>query len=164
MTAEQKELAEAAVAKPVSGESVQVYGWREYVTIQGVPEKLSAKMDTGARTNSIHAEERELFERDGKKWVRFVVTDPTVEKSFRVRLEAPLTRVTHIKEPGGVSVAREVVQLAFKIGDRKFRSEFTLNNRSNMLAPVLIGRIQLKDMGVVDPRRAYIAEQKVTLP
>ena len=60
----------AAVAKPVSPDRIQIYGWREYIVIKGVKAKLKAKLDTGARTSSIHAEEKELFERDGKKWVQ----------------------------------------------------------------------------------------------
>ncbi len=151
----------AAVAKPVTGEPVQIYGWREYILVDGVEEQLKAKLDTGAYTSSIHAEEKELFERDGKKWVRFIVTDPTVKKPARTRIEAPLIRIAKIKEPGGESEAREVVRLGFQIGDRKLRGDFTLNNRGNMLSPVLIGRILIRDLGMVDPGRTHLAEQKV---
>lgn len=159
--AENAEAAAAAVAKPVSAEPIQVYGWREYILITGVVEKLKAKLDTGALTSSIHAEEKELFERDGKKWVRFIVTDPSVKKPLRTRIEAPLVRIAKIKEPGGQSVAREVVRLSFQIGERKLRGEFTLNNRTNMLSPVLIGRNMIKDLGWVDPARIHLAEQKI---
>ena len=153
----------AAVAKPVSPDRIQIYGWREYIVIKGVKAKLKAKLDTGARTSSIHAEEKELFERDGKKWVRFVVMDPSLEKPERSRIEAPLIRIARVKEPGPdtESEAREVVRLSFQIGDRNMRGEFTLNNRENMLAPVLIGRTMIKNLGWVDPSRIYLAEKKV---
>lgn len=162
--AEKKETADAAapaVALPVSPEPVQIYGWREDVLIEGMKEKLLAKLDTGALTSSIHAEKQELFERDGKKWVRFTVTDTRAEKPLRVRLEAPLVRTARIKEPNGESEAREVVRLSFMIGERKLRAEFTLNNRNNMLAPVLIGRSTLKDLGWVDPVRTHLADEKL---
>lgn len=159
--AENAEAETAAVAKPVSADPIQVYGWREYILIKGVAEKLKAKLDTGALTCSIHAEEKELFERDGKKWVRFIVTDPGLKKPVRTRIEAPLVRIAKIKEPGGQSVSREVVRLSFQIGERKMRGEFTLNNRVNMLSPVLIGRGMIKDLGWVDPGRVYLAEQKI---
>lgn len=159
--AEDADEAKAAVARPVSAEPVQLFGWREYIHVDGVEEKLKAKLDTGARTSSIHAEEIELFERDGKKWVRFIVTDPSVKKPARTRIEAPFVRITRIKEPGGESTRREVVRLSFTIGDRKLRGEFTLNNRSNMLVPVLIGRAVIKDLGWVDPSRAHLADQKI---
>lgn len=159
--AEIADAEKAAVAKPVGADPVQIYGWREDVLINGVQEKLKAKLDTGALTSSVHAEEKELFERDGKKWVRFIVSDPSLKKPVRTRIEAPLVRVARIKEPGGESSSREVVRLSFQIGDRKMRGEFTLNNRSNMLAPVLIGRNMIKDLGWVDPTRVHLAEQKI---
>ena len=133
-----------AVAKPVNPEPVQIFGWSEYITVNGVAAKFRAKLDTGATTSSIHAEKVEMFERDGKKWVRFVLTDPTAEKPVKTRVEAPLARIVKIKEPGGVSAPREVVKLGFQIGERKMRGEFTLNNRSNMTSPILSGRNLLK--------------------
>lgn len=160
--AERKEAdAGSSVARPVSSDPVQVFGWREWVLIGNLQLKLAAKLDTGALTSSIHAEEKELFERDGKKWVRFIVTDPGEKKSPRTRIEAPLVRIAHIKEPGGKSEAREVVRLNFTIGERKMRGDFTLNNRSNMLSPVLIGRTTIKEIGWVDASRAYLADQKI---
>ena len=77
------------------------------------------------------------------------------------RIEAPLVRIVEIKEPGGKSIPREVVKLGIQIGDRKLTGEFTLNNRSNMLAPVLIGRTLIQELGWVDPGRIHLAEKKI---
>lgn len=159
--AENAEAEKAAVARPVSPDLIQVYGWREKILVKGIEEQLQAKLDTGALTSSIHAEEKELFERDGKKWVRFIVTDPSLKKPSRTRIEAPLVRIARVKEPGGESIAREVVRLSFQLGEKNLRGEFTLNNRANMLSPVLIGRNMIKDLGWVDPGRTYLAEQKI---
>jgi hypothetical protein len=73
-----------------------------------------------------------------------------------------LVRTARIKEPNAESVAREVVRLSFQIGERKVRGEFTLNNRNNMLAPVLLGRAVLKDLGFVDSTRTHLADQKIS--
>lgn len=151
----------AAVALPVNPEPVRIYGWREDVLVEGVKDKLLAKLDTGALTSSVHAEEKELFERDGKKWVRFIITDPRSKDAVRTRIEAPLVRIARIKEPNAEPTTREVVRLSFQLGERKLRSEFTLNNRTNMLAPVLIGRSTLKDLGWVDSSRTHLADQKI---
>jgi hypothetical protein len=161
-TAAQEDAESAvAVAIPVNPDPVRVYGWREHIQVEGVEEKLLAKLDTGALTSSIHAEEKELYERDGKKWVRFIVSDPRAKEPKRTRIEAPLVRVAKIKEPNDESEMREVVRLSYQLGDRKLRGEFTLNNRSNMLAPVLIGRNCLKDLGWVDPARTHLADQNI---
>lgn len=156
-----EEAEAAAVARPVPAEPVQVYGWREKILIDGMEKPVTAKLDTGAFTSSIHAEEKELFERDGKKWVRFIVTEPSKKNSPRVRIEAPLTRIARIKNPGDESETREVVKLAFKIGERKLRGDFTLNNRVNMLSAILIGRTTIKELGWIDPSRTNLADEKV---
>ena len=159
--AEEEEAATAAVARPVSPDPIQVYGWREKIHIDGMENPITAKLDTGAYTSSIHAEEKELFEREGKKWLRFIVTEPRKKNSPRVSIEAPLVRIARIKEPGGESETREVVRLAFKLGDRKLRGEFTLNDRSNMLSAVLIGRTTIKELGWIDPSRTNLADDKI---
>lgn len=159
--AEAAEAETAAVARPVSPDPIQVYGWREKILIDGIEGKIYAKLDTGAYTSSIHAEETELFERDGKKWVRFIVTEPRKKDSPRMRVEAPLVRIARIKNPGGETETREVVRLAFKIGERKLRGEFTLNNRSNMLSAVLIGRTTIRELGWIDPSRTNLADKKI---
>jgi hypothetical protein len=151
----------AAIAIPVNPEPVRVYGWREHIHLDGIEGKLLAKLDTGALTSSIHAEEKELFERDGKKWVRFIVFDPRAKKPVRTRVEAPLVRIARIKQPNDESEVREVVRLSYQLGERKLGGEFTLNNRNNMLAPVLIGRNCLKDLGWVDPARTHLADQNI---
>ena len=158
---EATEAETAAVARPVTPDPSQVYGWREKILIDGIEGKIYAKLDTGAYTSSIHAEETELFERDGKKWVRFIVTEPRKKDSPRVRIEAPLVRIARIKNPGGESETREVVRLAFKIGERKLRGDFTLNNRSNMLSAVLIGRTTIRELGWIDPSRTNLADKKI---
>lgn len=140
---------------------VQVFGWREWATIGDSGERLSAKLDTGALTSSVHAEDVEPFERDGQKWVRFIITDPTRKDAKRVRITAPLVRTAKIKNPGGESESRLVVRLNFQIGSSKLRTEFTLNNRTNMISPVLVGRSALKELGLIDPGRTYLAEEKI---
>jgi hypothetical protein len=153
--------AQAPTARPVAGEPVQVYGWREWVTIDKSKERLKAKLDTGALTSSLHAENVELFERDGAKWVRFILTDPGNGKSKSSRISAPLVRTARIKSPGGESETRFVVRLEFTIGDRRQRAEFTLNDRNNMISPVLIGRSALTELGLIDPGRTYLADEKI---
>lgn len=158
---EKSDIEEAVKARPVSPDPVQVYGWKEEILIDGLKGPVNAKLDTGAYTSSIHAEEKELFERDGKKWMRFIVTEPRKENSPRVELEAPLVRIARVKEPGGESEKREVVRLTFKIGEKKIRGDFTLNNRSNMLSAVLIGRTTIRELGWIDCTRTNLADDKI---
>jgi len=158
--AEEAEKAEAG-KRPVGSKPVQVFGYMEWVKIGELAGRMRARLDTGARTSSLHVESEEEFERDGAKWVRFVVLAPDSPKAKRVRISAPLVRWTRIKIPGGGMVRRRVVRLNMQIGGRKLRSEFSLNNRNNMLCPVLIGRRALKELGLVDASRIDLADKKI---
>ncbi len=162
VAAEKKEAENSVkVARPVSSDPVQVFGWREKVTVGEMTDTMVAKLDTGALTSSLHAENQQLFERDGKKWVKFVLTDPGQAGAKRYDIEAPLARTVLIKEPGGQSERRNVVRLNFQIGERSIKAEFTLNNRHNMICPVLIGRSTIQVLGWVDPSRTYLADDKI---
>lgn len=160
--AEKKEADDTIkVARPVTSDPVQVYGWREKIKVAEMQDELVAKLDTGALTSSIHAENQQIFEKDGKKWVKFVVTDPREDGAKRYEMEAPLVRTVRIKEPGEESERRSVVRLGFQIGDRKIKAEFSLNNRHNMICPVLIGRSTIRVLGWIDPSRTYLADDKI---
>ena len=124
-------------------------------------QKTFFRLSWNLRGVHILQSEKKLFERDGAKWVRFVVTDPRSPDRGRIRIEAPLVRTARVKEPGGNSESREVVRLPFRIGERSLKVDFTLSDRSNMLNPVLIGRTTLQELGWVDPGRAFIADDKV---
>jgi len=160
--AEKKEADDTIkVARPVTSDPVQVYGWIEKIKVAEMQDELVAKLDTGALTSSIHAENQQFFEKDGKKWVKFVVTDPREDGAKRYEMEAPLVRTVRIKEPGEESERRSVVRLGFQIGERKMKAEFSLNNRHNMICPVLIGRSTIRALGWVDPSRTYLADDKI---
>jgi len=152
---------EAAQKKPVGRDPVQVFGYIEWVKIGQLAGRMRARLDTGARTSSLHVESQEEFERDGAKWVRFVVPDSGKSNAKRARIVAPLVRWTRIKNPGGGYVRRRVVRLNLEIGGRKLRTEFSLTNRNNMLCPVLVGRRALRDLGLVDACRIDLADKKI---
>ena len=158
---EQEDGEGETVAKPAPVEPVQVFGFEEWVEVGDVADRMRARLDTGALTSSLHVEEEETFERDGAKWVRFVISDPSKTSGKRVRISAPLVRTARIKIPGGGSEVRKVVRLSLKIGERALRAEFNLNNRDNMLCPVLIGRRALQDLGLVDAGRTDLADKKI---
>lgn len=135
-----------------------VFGWREWILFEGKSKALRAKLDTGARTSCIHAEEVESFERDGVAWVRFTVFDPNrdAEQAHSVRYECPVVRMAKVKNADGGQSERVVVELDFWIGGEKRRAEFSLNARHDMLNPVLLGRRAIREMGRVDAGRSYL--------
>lgn len=135
-----------------------VYGWKERILFVHKKVPLRAKLDTGARTSSIHAESIRRVKRDGQDWIAFTIVDPKRDRKGRhaVRYECPVVRTAKVRNADGQKSERIVVELEFWLGGAKHRAEFTLNSRHDMLNPVLLGRFAIRDLGVVDAGRTYL--------
>ena len=130
-------------------------GWRELVHLpdlglHGVP----AKIDTGARTSSLHGEVLDEFERDGEKFVHFAVDFQ--QQHVRQVCEAVHVDVRGITSSNGETQYRYVIKTPLKIGDVEFRAEISLADRSDMKFPMLIGRSSLRRRFVVDSGYSWL--------
>lgn len=134
--------------------TLPIIGEVEFVMLEPQGLRLAARIDTGATTSSISATQIKNFERDGKKWVSFVVTDPVSKRSETIK--RPVVRVASIKRHGAEDQKRTVVSLQVNMGPIEHKSEFSLTDRSKFEFPVLIGRTYLHDKALVDVSREYI--------
>lgn len=130
-----------------------VVGWRELVDLPdlglfGIP----AKIDTGARTSSLHAHVLEDFQRDGERFVRFAVDWGGV----RHQCEAIHVDVRGITSSNGDQQTRFVIKTPLAIGNLTFRAEISLADRSQMQFPMLIGRTALRRRMVVDSGHSWL--------
>ncbi|MCD8482709.1 MAG: ATP-dependent zinc protease [Verrucomicrobia bacterium] len=102
-----------AVEVPGVGERY-VFGWVEWVCIQPEGINIKAKVDSGARTSSMNAQNLVEFERDGQRWVRFSILHPDTKEP--VTLEKRVVRfvriVQHLREPQ----RRPVIEMEVKLG------------------------------------------------
>ncbi|MGR9044390.1 MAG: ATP-dependent zinc protease family protein [Gammaproteobacteria bacterium] len=127
-------------------------GWVEDIILAEGRVRVRAKLDTGAKTSSIHSENIEQFEVDGKPWVRFRLPKSFLKKAKKAAIvEAPIVRTVLIKRHNLESVKRLVVELPFCLDDHYYKTQFTLANRTNYIYPVLLGRAFLADNVIVDP-------------
>ncbi len=133
---------------------ILVAGWLESIILQPWNIKLRAKLDTGAKTSSLHAEDIERFERDGVEWVRFHTTDPD-EKNPLKTVEAPLIRDVKIKRHKQKPQTRPVVEMTFCLDGQIYTSEFSLTDRSRFNYQVLLGRRVLQQGILVDPASTF---------
>lgn len=130
-------------------------GEAEWIWVDAANDAFQARVDTGATTSSISAQEITIFERNGKNWVRFFLSHQ--EMDDKIQIEAPLVRHVRVRQASADDLDRRpVVRLAVRIGDMTEKAEFTLKDRSDMTFPVLLGREFLKDIAVVDVAREYI--------
>ncbi|QZD89772.1 RimK/LysX family protein [Qipengyuania aurantiaca] len=130
-------------------------GWRELVHLPDLGlHAVPAKIDTGARTSSLHGTVLEEFERDGQKMVRFAVDFE--QQHVRQVCEAVHVDVRGITSSNGETQYRYVIKTPLKIGDVEFRAEISLANRADMKFPMLIGRSSLRRRFVVDSGYSWL--------
>ena len=138
-----------------------VVGWRELVSL---PElgltRVPAKIDTGARTSSLHGTVIEQFERDGQQYVRFAVDFP--QQHVRQVCEAVHVDWRGITSSNGKTQRRLIIKTPIVIGGRRFRVEISLADRSDMKFPMLIGRSTLRRKFVVDSGHSWLQTPGVT--
>ncbi|ART78882.1 ATP-dependent zinc protease family protein [Oceanisphaera avium] len=132
-----------------------VVGETEQVWLDIVNDDFAARIDTGATTSSLSAQDITVFERDGKPWVSFNMAHEGVDEKLQV--ETPLVRYVRIRQASADDADRRpVVELTMRIGSFTEKTEFTLTDRSQMTYSVLLGREFLKDIAVVDIARQNV--------
>lgn len=137
---------------PSSVAEPQKAGWIEKATIFPHEIMLHAKLDTGAQTSSINAANVDFFDRDGKRWARFRVTNRDIES---VMIEAPVVRESKIRRHYGDSQKRSVILLDICIGNVRKTKEVNLVDRTGLEYQLLIGRNYLKDALLIDSGSTY---------
>ncbi|MDR2323227.1 ATP-dependent zinc protease [Microbacterium sp. NPDC089698] len=136
--------------------SSTLIGWREWVSLPdvGIP-WIKAKVDTGARSSSLHAQHIREFEREGVPWVRFDVR-PWQGAHELVPVELPVFDRRDVRSSSGHAQSRLVVLLDLVLVDRRVTAEVTLSNRSEMGFRMLIGREALRQGFTIDPARSFL--------
>ena len=115
---------------------------------------VPAKIDTGARTSSLHGVVLDKFERDGAEYVRFAVDFE--RQHVRQVCEAVHVDRRGITSSNGETQFRYVIKTPLTIGKREFRAEISLADRSDMKFPMLIGRSALRRRFVVDSGHSWL--------
>ncbi|MBQ4855356.1 ATP-dependent zinc protease [Rhodanobacter sp. B2A1Ga4] len=130
-------------------------GWRERLALPqlgiGV---LKAKLDTGARSSSLHVDTLEEFQRDGATWLRFTLHVGR-RQLVDTRCEAPALDRRTVTDTGGRRTERWFIRSELQLAGQRFSVDINLTDRRHMLFPMLLGRSALDGRFAVDPARSY---------
>jgi hypothetical protein len=143
---------------PVHSEP-EIVGWLEGAYLQPWGVRVRAKLDTGARTSAMHAENIETFEKDGQLWVRFRFPYGRREgypQGFTI--ERPLARQTKVKNGSGLH-PRYVIELDVCISGKTQTIEVSLADRSIYNYPMLLGRQSLAGRFIIDPDQIFLGSR-----
>jgi len=117
---------------------------------------LQVRVDTGAKTSSLHVDNLEKIQKGGKPWVKFDLHPDIYHVERVIKCEAALTDLRSIKSSNGVSETRYVISTLFQLGSNSWPIEITLTDRSDMSYLMLLGREGMKDRILVDPSSTFL--------
>ncbi|GAA5213499.1 ATP-dependent zinc protease [Corallincola platygyrae] len=121
---------------------------------------LQVRIDTGAKTSSLHVDNIVRLKVDGKPHVEFDLHPDLYDLSEVVRCRVPVSDTRRIKSSNGDTEQRSVIRTRFKLGDHEWPIEITLSNRKEMTYLMLLGREAMADKVLVDPSATFLAGEQ----
>ena len=113
-----------------------VIGWREWV---GLPDlgidQIKAKVDTGARTSTLHVFRITTFIKDDARYVKFYVHPLQRRRKPEITCTAMVVDQRKITDSGGNTTVRYVISTILWLGLNRWPVEVTLTNRDEMGFP-----------------------------
>jgi ribosomal protein S6--L-glutamate ligase len=142
----------------VKKSSLNKIGWKEWFGLDciGLP-AIKGKIDTGAKTSSLHAFNIESFYIEDVEYVKFDIHPLQKNKKFAKSCIARVIDRRMVSDSSGKKEKRFVIKSNLFIGKNKIRIELTLANRDSMTFRMLLGRDAIKQAKMlVDPSKAFI--------
>lgn len=117
---------------------------------------LQVRVDTGAKTSSLHVDNLRQLQINGKPHVTFDLHPDVYNLSETVQCTAPLSDSRRIKSSNGETEQRSVIKTKLRMGDEEWPIELTLSNRQDMSYLMLLGREGMGDRVYVDPSATFL--------
>jgi len=133
-----------------------IIGWREYVGLPGLGIKsIKVKVDSGARSSSLHAADLRFFDRNGVQWVHFKVHPIQRSRAWAVEVEAQVLEFRSVRSSSGIAKMRPVIMTDVELLGTSWPVELTLASRDNMGFRMLLGREAFRNRFLVDGGKSY---------
>ncbi|SFR34661.1 SSU ribosomal protein S6P modification protein [Robiginitalea myxolifaciens] len=134
----------------------KILGGEEWCAFEGlgIP-AIKARVDSGAKTSSIQANNIKVIYRNAVEYVQFEVNPLQDSRSITLHCEARLVDRRMVKSSLGIAEERLVVATKIRLGADIFETELTLAKRDTMEYRMLLGRSALSDRYLIDPARSF---------
>ncbi|RDX37496.1 hypothetical protein DZA50_02020 [Kangiella sp. HD9-110m-PIT-SAG07] len=131
-------------------------GWKEEAKLLKLNiDSIKVKVDTGAKTSSLHAFDIESFDKHGVSYVTFKTCPSKRHPKKIVECKAEIIDYRKITSSNGQTQFRYVIRTPITIGNKTWDIDITLADRKKMSYKMLLGREAMNDI-VVSPHKTYI--------
>ncbi|MEX0793428.1 MAG: ATP-dependent zinc protease [Pirellulaceae bacterium] len=145
------------MASKIQPLKLPIIGWREWVELPDLGiNTLKAKIDTGARSSSLHAFDVKTFQHEGETWVRFKVHPKQRSAEGTISTEAKVLEFRTVRSSNGHVGKRPVIVTNIKVLGNTWPIEVTLANRDAMGFRMLLGREGIRGRLLVDSGASYL--------
>lgn len=118
--------------------------------------RVPVKVDTGAYTSSIHCDEIQMLEKDGKRTLAVRFFDQADKKAEIYYFDKFKEKV--VRSSSGEGESRYIIEGEIELFGRMYKTQFSLTKRMRMKFPVLLGRKLLNKNFVVDSGKVYLSK------
>lgn len=116
----------------------------------GLP-AVKARVDSGAKTSSLHAFNIHPFQEKGKKYVHFDIHPLQGTRKIIQSCRGEVVDQRDIKNSSGDKENRVVIKTPITLGNETWDIEITLTNRDSMGYRMLLGREAMRERVLIDP-------------
>ncbi len=144
--------------KKITNKNQNKIGWKEWFSFNdlGLP-AIKGKIDTGAKTSSLHAFNIETFILDDQNYVKFDIHPLQKNKKIVRTCIAKIIDYRYVSDSGGKKEKRYVIKSSLTTGKINLVIEVTLANRDSMTFRMLLGREAVKKLQMlVDPSKSFL--------
>ncbi len=135
-------------------------GWREWISLPELGiDKIKAKIDTGARSSSLHAFDLKKFNKSDGEYVKFKVNPEQRNSKIIISCESRVLDYRRIKSSIGQAELRPVIVTNLNLMGLIWPIEITLTNRSVMGFRMLLGRQSFRNRFLVDAGKSYFGNR-----
>jgi len=129
-----------------------IIGKEEWCSLSelGLP-AIKARVDSGAKTSSLHAFNIHMFDEDGKRYVHFDIHPIQNDRKTIQSCRGLVVDKREVKSSSGDKEQRPVIKTPITLGSETWEIEITLTNRDSMGYRMLIGREAMSNRVLIDP-------------
>jgi len=134
----------------------KIISWREWVSLPDLGvEAIKVKIDTGARTSSIHAFRIKEYSIDGERHVKFLLHPLQKRKKPELACSARVIDRRVITSSNGERQKRYIISTTLKMAGKHWPIEISLAARDQMGFRALLGRQAIRGRFLVNPGGPY---------